>query len=88
MADGRNFGCLTTNNSMSYSLEIDAIKMLPLRFLLCDCHSSQQLGFSQHALVQRKVFYIGDPEVIARRKIETVKRKQLNHSLNLQKKLD
>ena len=61
MADGRDFGCLTTNNCMSYSLEIDVIKMLPLRFLLCDCHSSQQLGFSQHALVQRKVFYIGGP---------------------------
>ena len=86
MADGRDFGCLTTNNCMSYSLEIDVIKTLLMRFHLCDCHSSQQLGFSQYALVQKKVFYIGDPDVIARRKKEPVK-KELNHSLNLQKKI-
>ena len=88
VADTRDFGCLTTNKCMSSSLNIDAIKILLLRFLLCDCHNSQQLGLSQHVLVQRKVFCIGDPDVIARRKKETAKRKELNHLPNLQKKID
>ena len=88
MADERDFGCLTTNNCMSSSLEIDAIKILLLRLLLCDCHHSQQCGFSQHALVQKKIFYIGDPDVIARRKKERAKRKELNDSPTLPKKID
>ena len=88
MADGRDFGCLTTNSCMSSSLQIDGIKILLLRLLLCDSHNSQQCGFSQHALVQKKIFYIGDRDMIARREKETTKRKELNHSPTLPKKID
>ena len=41
----------------NWSLNINAIKTLPMCSLSCDCHSSQQLGFSQYALAQRNLFF-------------------------------
>ena len=39
------------HNFLNSSRNIDTIKILLSRFLLRDCHSSQQSGFSQHAVV-------------------------------------
>ena len=47
---------IVCHNCVNWTLNINAIKTLLSCFLPCDCHSSQQLGFSQHALAQRNVF--------------------------------